>query len=151
MGSATRHRQKFLKEHPICAYCGAKANTIEHCPPRAMFQFRQWPESFEFPSCETCNKGTANDDVLVAMLARLDPIADQGNLDGKLDGIMKNANRQHPELFKKMMPSANEARNHNRKFNLQPSIGQTHQEASSAVKVTEELHEACLYFCSKTC
>jgi len=149
MGAATRHRQKFLKEHSVCAFCGAKATSIEHCPPRAMFQFRQWPEGFEFPSCEACNQGTANHDLLIAMIARMDPIADQGNLDGKLAGIMKNASKQHPELFKKMMPSANEARQHNREFRLQPNTGQTHQEVSSAVKIPNELHDAVCIFARK--
>lgn len=54
MGAATQHRQAFLKPHSICAFCGGKnaATTIEHCPPRAMFEYRSLPEGFEFPSCD---------------------------------------------------------------------------------------------------
>lgn len=106
-----------------------------------MFQFRQWPEGFEFPSCEACNLGTDDHDLLVAMLARMDPIEEKGNRDGRQVGLMKMANRQFPGLFKKMMPSASEARQHNRKLGIQLSPGQTHQEAG-AVNVPEELHNA---------
>jgi hypothetical protein len=106
-----------------------------------MFQFRQWPEGFEFPACSTCNHGTDDHDLLVAMLARMDPIAERGNLDGRLEGMMKLVNRQFPGLFEKMLPSANEARRKNRELGLQPKPGQTHQEAGG-VNVTTEMHEA---------
>jgi hypothetical protein len=143
MGAAARHRQAFLKSHPRCAFCGGKASatTIEHCPPRAMFQFRLWPEGFEFPSCESCNLGTNDQDLLVATLARMDPFELKGDLDGKHFGLMKAVNRQFPGLFEKMMPSASEARRQNRELGLRPEPGQTHQETGS-VKVPEEMHNA---------
>jgi hypothetical protein len=127
----------------MCAFCGGKAaaTTIEHCPPRAMFQFRQWPEGFEFPSCEECNHGTSDYDLLIAMIARMDPFELTGDQDGKQLGLMKAANRQFPGLFERMMPSASEARRHNRKFVLHPVPGKTHQEAGG-VKVPEEIHAA---------
>lgn len=143
MGAATRYRRKFLSLHPRCAFCDGKANatTIEHCPPRAMFQFRQWPEGFEFPSCESCNHGTDNYDLLVAMLARMDPFEEKGNMDGKQIGLMKSVNQQFPGLFQKMTPTASEARRRNRDLGLRPAPGQTHQEAG-VVKVPEEFHQA---------
>jgi hypothetical protein len=143
MGAAARHRRAFLKAHPRCAFCGgsASATTIEHCPPRAMFQFRLWPEGFEFPACEACNLGTDDHDLLIAMLARIDPFELKGDEDGKHTGLMKAVNRQFPGLFEKMMPSASEARRRNRELGLRPSPGQTHQEAG-AVKVPEEVHQA---------
>lgn len=143
MGAATRYRRKFLSLHQRCAFCDGKANatTIEHCPPRAMFQFRQWPEGFEFPSCESCNHGTDNYDLLVAMLARMDPFEEKGNMDGKQIGLMKSVNQQFPGLFQKMTPTASEARRRNRDLGLRPAPGQTHQEAG-VVKVPEEFHQA---------
>lgn len=143
MGAATRHRHEFLKAHPRCAFCGGlvSATTIEHCPPRSMFQFRQWPEGFEFPSCELCNLGTNNHDLLVAMLARMDPFEGKGDRDGKQIGLMKMANRQFPGLFEKMMLSASEARCRNRELGLHPANGQTHQEVG-VVKIPEEFHQA---------
>jgi hypothetical protein len=69
MGAATRHRQAFLRNHKTCAFCGggAPSSTIEHCPPRSMFQHRQWPEGFEFPACQACNKGSSDHDLVIAM------------------------------------------------------------------------------------
>lgn len=143
MGAAKNRREAFLRKHPRCAFCGGEkpATTIEHCPPRALFQYRQWPEGFEFPSCPSCNLGTSNHDLLVAMLARMDPIEESGNTDGRLVGLMKNANAQYPDLFAKMMPSAVEARRLNKTIGLEPSPGLTQQEAG-LIKVTDEHHQA---------
>src|SRR5690348_11173313 len=106
MGASTRYRQRFLQDHPNCAFCGgsARATTIEHCPPRAMFQKRQWPEGFEFPACKICNQSSDNQDLIIAMLARFDPTGRQSDDDGKLAGLMKAVNLQFPSLFNQMMP-----------------------------------------------
>lgn len=113
-----------------------------------MFQFRLWPEGFEFPSCEPCNQGSDDDDLLIAMLARMDPFELKGDLDGKQVGLMKAVNRQFPGLFEKMMPSATEARRSNRELGLQPAPGQTHREAGP-VKVPKEFHDAVCVFARK--
>jgi hypothetical protein len=143
MGSATRHRQAFLNEHPICAFCGggAPSTTIEHCPPRAMFQHRQWPEGFEFPACAACNHGSDDHDLLVSMLARMDPFENKGNLDGKAPGLMAAAHRQYPGLFRKMMPTPIEARRQNRALGIRPAPGQTHQD-TCVMKIPDEMHQA---------
>lgn len=150
MGAATRRRREFLKTHTQCAFCGgnALASSIEHCPPRAMFQFREWPEGFEFPSCESCNGGTSNQDLLVTLLARMDPFHEMGDRDEKLQGLIFQANRQFPGLIKRMLPSPTEARINNRRLGISPQPGQTHQEAG-AIKIPEEFHEAVCIFASK--
>ena len=150
MGAAARHRRKFLETHSCCAFCGGKApaTTIEHCPPRAMFQFRLWPEGFEFPSCEPCNQGSDDDDLLIAMLARIDPFDLKGDPDGKQEGLIKAVNRQFPGLIGRMIPSAAEARRNNRELGVQPAPGQTHQEAG-AVKLPAEFHNAVCVFSRK--
>jgi hypothetical protein len=144
MGAATQHRQAFLRNHKTCAFCGggAPSSTIEHCPPRSMFQHRQWPEGFEFPACQACNKGSSDHDLVIAMLARMDPFEDKGNLDGAAEGLMKAAHRQHPELFRKMMMGAN------RELGLRPGPGQTHQDTHLA-NVTDEMREAVDVFAGK--
>lgn len=143
MGAAARHRRSFIAKNKWCAFCGGEkpATTVEHCPPRAMFQHRLWPEGFEFPACEECNKGSDDHDLLIAMLARMNPFEEIGNIDGKLEGLMLMANKQHPGLFQKMMPSANEARRHNRELQFNPLAGQMHQD-TGIVKVPEEIHQA---------
>lgn len=106
-----------------------------------MFQFRQWPEGFEFPACVGCNSGTSNHDLLIAMLARMDPFEEKGNLDDRLEGLMRQTNRQFPGLFDKMRLSAAEARKNNRILGLQPEVGQTQQE-TGVIRIPEEFNEA---------
>jgi hypothetical protein len=125
MGAATRHRKAFLLVHRICAFCGGNtpATTIEHCPPRVMFQNKQWPEGFEFPACQACNQGSSNDDLLIGMLARMDPFEDKGNLDGRAPGILAGVHQQFPGIFGKMMAGA-------------------HPLGLPVAKVTDEMHDA---------
>jgi hypothetical protein len=128
MGSATRHRKAFLLAHPVCAFCGGvtPSTTIEHCPPRAMFQNRQWPEGFEFPACDRCNGGTRDDDLLIAMLARVDPLENRGDRDGKAPGLMARAHKRHPGMFERML-----------------AIGEDGQpKASGEWQITDEMRQA---------
>ena len=127
----------------MCAFCGGRtaSSSIEHCPPRAMFQDRLWPEGFEFPACQECNVGSGDHDLLIAILARMNPFEETGNQDGKLQGLIYAVNKQYPNLLSRMMPSATEARRANRKLGITPNFGQTHQETGVA-KVTKELHKA---------
>ena len=151
MGKLTRERRAaFFAAHPNCIFCrgNSVATTIEHCPPRALFQFKQWPEGFEFPACITCNSGTANQDAVIAMLARMDPVTDRGNKDGKLTGLIANVHAHHPGMIRKMMLSPSEARKQNRKLGLTPPVGGTHQD-TGAVRVTAEMDAAVRVLASK--
>ena len=113
-----------------------------------MFQNRHWPDGFEFPACAACNQGTDDHDLLVSMLARMDPFGEKGSKDGKLEGLMKAVNKQYPRLFSKMMVSAREACRQNRELGIRPAPGQTHQEASG-VRVPDEIHKAVCVFAQK--
>jgi hypothetical protein len=73
MGEANRKETKrvqFLKAHPWCVYCGEAASTTDHCPPRCFFVRRHWPETYEFPACEPCNREAALDEQGLAVLIR---------------------------------------------------------------------------------
>lgn len=143
MGAGNSRTKVFLRKNPTCAFCGGTelATTIEHCPPRAMFQWRQWPEGFEFPSCEKCNGGTSNDDLLVALLMRMDPFEDKGDRDGRLKGLAFQVNRQFPGIFEKMKLSASEARKSCRDLEVTPAPGKTYRE-TGVVNVPNEFHHA---------
>jgi hypothetical protein len=107
-----------------------------------MFENKQWPEGFEFPACVKCNGGSSDDDLVVAMLARINPFNDVGNRDGRLPGLLRQASRQFPGMLKKMWPTAGEARQWNREIGLKPAAGQTQRNAAHVVRVPEEFHEA---------
>jgi hypothetical protein len=149
MGMGRKRRDAFNQAHPYCIFCGGTepATTIEHCPPRAMFRYRQWPEGFEFPACSSCNHGSADDDLIISLLARLDPIggADQ---DGKFLNLVGSINQRFPKLIKKMLPTAIESRRLNREIGLSPRPGATHQDSCIA-KITEEMESAIAVFAAK--
>ena len=127
-----------------CIFCGGTepATTKEHCPPRALFQFKAWPEGFEFPACDSCNGGTSDDDALVALLGRLDPFKSQGDKDGRMSGLLRNAKNQHPGLLSQMLSmTAIEARKAARALGIKPPSGMTYQQ-TGIVKVTEHMDKA---------
>ncbi len=64
------NRTAFLRANPFCCYCGRPADTTDHCPPRALFYDRHWPEGYEFPCCKTCNDQGRLDDQVIAVIAR---------------------------------------------------------------------------------
>lgn len=150
MGMSRKRKDAFFTANPVCIFCGglAKATTIEHCPPRAMFQNRDWPEGFEFSACSECNHGSADQDLIISLLARTDPFTDRGNADGRLTGIIGSVHQKFPQLISKMMPSAVKARDLNRRFSITPAPGQTNQEAGP-VHVTDEMHAAVAVFAGK--
>lgn len=138
-----RNSQAYLAAHPVCVFCGGStpATTVEHCPPRALFIDKSWPEGFEFPACAACNQGTSNHDSLVTILARGASLVGNGNEDGRLEGLLRNANRQYPGLFSRMKQSATNARKTNRIAGVRPGPGLTHQDIPFA-NILPEHHEA---------
>src|SRR3974390_3767141 len=60
-------------------------------------QRRQWPEGFEFPACDVCNGGSRDDDLLVAMLAKMDPFENKSDRDGRKPGYMKRGATRYPQ------------------------------------------------------
>lgn len=149
MGERKNKLQKFLKLHPKCIFCGGyvDATTIEHCPPRSLFQNYVAPEKFEFPSCAACNNYSSDEDLIVAVIARMGSPT-FGDSDGKLIGMMKNLNRQKPNFYKSFLPSATEARVNNRQLGIAPAAGMTHQEMG-VLNINDETRKAIKVFAKK--
>jgi len=149
MGEAKSKVQRFLKLHPKCIFCGGvvDATTVEHCPPRALFQKKIAPEGFEFPACVACNNYSSDEDLIVAVIARMGS-PKFGDSDGKLIGMMKNLNRQKPEFYKTFLASATEARANNRQLGIEPSPGMTHQEMG-VLNINDETRTAIKVFAKK--
>ena len=150
MPTRSEQRAAFLAKHPQCAFCGGErvATTTEHCPPRALFQFRHWPEGFEFPACDECNHGSGDEDAAVAMLARMSPDGSTGNEDGRIEGLIYNVNRQFPGALVNMIPSHVEARRKNRELGIKPGPGELHQDVAP-ITLPEALKSAVNTFARK--
>ena len=74
MGEAKTKSQRnleFLRNYPLCVYCGKTADTIDHCPPRSFFYKRAWPERFKFPACHFCNSAARHDEQVLSVLTRI--------------------------------------------------------------------------------
>jgi hypothetical protein len=122
MGEAKRtqyNREQFLIRNPWCAYCGKQATTTDHCPPRAFFVNRVWPEKYEFPACAACNGEARLDEQAVAVIARLNlsdrSANDQREWERLVDGVKNN----RPELIAEWR-SMSEAR---RKLSMRELFG----------------------------
>lgn len=117
------------------------ATTKEHCPPRALFREKNWPEGYEFPACKACNGGSSDSDLIVAFMANMDPAANDEQLK-KGHGLMRLAHRQAPRMLPAMFnSSALKARAQARRLGMKPGPGQTYQ-GLGIVNVTDEMRLA---------
>jgi hypothetical protein len=134
MSTSRARKTRFLTENPYCAFCGGgtKATTIEHCPPRAMFQYSQWPMGFAYPACEDCNHGSSRFDHVFAVIARNDPSDESGNEDGRLFLQLAAINEAFPGLAGEVIVTACEARQLNRQLGKLPSAGMLQQDTGIA-------------------
>lgn len=140
MGDAKRRKEKLIAAGSPCIFCGGQrvATTQEHCPPRALFREKKWPEGYVFPACEDCNGGTSDDDLMVAFLAHLTKAS---NTHKSGAGLMRQVKRQFPGFIEGMFQrSTAEARRLGRKVGLRPGPGETYQELP-VVKLPKEAHQ----------
>lgn len=150
MGMATLRKKKFYAEHPFCIFCGGSKviESIEHCPPRALFQNADWPEGFEFPACLSCNHGSSDQDLLVSLLARTGWVPrEDGKDDGKVQGLIARADKRFPGIVNRMIRSPTQARKDNRRLGITPPPGETHQQ--QAINLPAEFNEAIRVFARK--
>jgi hypothetical protein len=91
------NRRQFLREHADCCYCGAKAETTDHCPPRAFFINRRWPEGYEFPACSSCNDAARKTEQVIACCFRF-KITD-GEISDELKRLIIGVRNNHSEVF----------------------------------------------------
>lgn len=150
MGMSRIRKQQFFAKHPNCIFCGGAdpATTIEHCPPRSMFNDRIAPEGYEFASCTKCNCGTSDQDLIVAWMARIDYTDLSAEGDKRTTGLLKAVHRQHPKLIKQLLPSAVEAKRTNRELGITPAPGKTHTE-TGVINITPEMTDAVHTFSKK--
>ena len=152
MGERSRKWKAFAKNHPICAFCGGSkpAETIEHYPPKSMFRQKLWPEGFEFPACDDCNSGSRTDDLIMAIVARLDPLdGAAARDDGSLNGLMSRLRYLRPTLLDEMIPSAREARTLARQMQVSRVDGKTFLESRPFVRFTPTVQRAIQAFALK--
>ena len=120
MGSKTQRKKLFLSQHPICCFCGGETQSAEpdHIPSRVLFDNRQWPEGYEFPSCVQCNRETRHDEQVVAMLSRVYPDADTPEGIKEMQERIRAVAHNYPEILIEMQPTIRQKRNAAKKYNI---------------------------------
>jgi hypothetical protein len=104
VGSGTKRKQAFLRNHPVCFNCGvAPATTEDHVPSRQCFVGRQWPEGYVFPACGPCNTKLAKIEQAMALLIRLadqdESRIDKDELLRMINGVRNNTPDLLPREF----------------------------------------------------
>jgi hypothetical protein len=121
-------KKRFLGEHPICCFCGGKTPAAEgdHIPSRVCFDFRQWPEGFEFPACVKCNRETRHAEQVVAMLARMYPDPTTSEAIAELEERVRAVNHNYPGVLEEMRPTLQDLQTAQSKYGVQiPLDGST--------------------------
>ena len=121
MGESKRRRILFFGEHPLCCYCGGNTpiQTIDHMPPRILFDGKLRPDDLTFPSCQKCNSDTSQDEQIVALIARSAYGQSKENYD-EVAAIMRGVANNAAGLLEAMRPSLRDKRNFMKKLGLEP-------------------------------
>jgi hypothetical protein len=96
----------FLKQHPMCCFCGGctPATSIDHQPARIIFPEKHRPKGLEFPACAVCNGQTSADEALLAFICRFAGSfgAKAAHDFSRLKQIVHSINHSFPGLLRKM-------------------------------------------------
>jgi hypothetical protein len=105
VGQGSKRKRAFLSQHPICCFCGGNAPSTEedHVPSRALFGGRQWPEGYSFPACSRCNRTTREDELVVALLARLYPDPETKAGAQELDRLARGVHSNVPQVLDELL------------------------------------------------
>ena len=123
MGNQKQRRAAFFKQHPNCCFCGGAqlATEEDHVPARALFDERKWPEGYNFPACEACNRKTRQDEKVAAFLSRIKSANDGQQSPAQIMELQKclaAIHRDYPDAYRSMQLPSNEVRRFLRDHNL---------------------------------
>ena len=118
MGRRKVKKEVFLKNHPVCCFCGGDqlATEEDHIPSRAIFDHRQWPEGYVFPACSSCNRRSRHSENIVNLLSRLHPGEESDVVQKDTDRAIHAVDYNYPGLLQEMLPSTRDARNAVKKY-----------------------------------
>ena len=130
MGSKTVKRENFFRQHPTCCFCGGTrpAEEIDHVPSRVLFKNRAWPEGFEFPACSKCNRESALDEQVIALLALVNAEKFDSTLDDEFKRRLQALANNLPAIFNELKPTTSQLREASRKYGIKPAHGQTYRD-----------------------
>ena len=107
LGERGKRLRRFLSAHPLCCYCGADADTEDHCPARICFRDRIGPEDWSFPSCSACNAAISRTEQVVAFFIRALDHTEDNMRTADLQRLLRGVTNNNPEVLPDFNPSAN--------------------------------------------
>jgi hypothetical protein len=113
MGQAKKHRESIFKRSGgLCVFCGGvkAATTIDHMPPRNMFDGKDRPAGLEFAACAPCNNGAGRTDLVCALIGRIYPDSRDPAALAELQGYLRAVKNNVPGLLEEMQPHAARAK-----------------------------------------
>ncbi|CAN7738709.1 hypothetical protein LJR234_006645 [Mesorhizobium amorphae] len=112
MGEAKRREtfsQRIRREQPFCIFCGGStpSETVEHYPPRSIFDRKHRPQGMEFGACKECNEASREADLVVATFSRMMPDAPTATGRAEVKRLIDSALRI-PGFAKEVYPEWNQ-------------------------------------------
>ena len=90
----------MLRAQPLCIYCGSRATTTDHCPPRNFFRNRHWPVGYEFPACGPCNASARFDEQALGFLVRIRVSGSRAHYDDpEMQDLLVGVINNQPDLI----------------------------------------------------
>ncbi len=107
-----RLRERTLQNQPMCIYCGgtAKAEQVDHMPPRTIFALRDRPAGLEFSACPGCNQGSRDDELAVSVFSRMYPDPETVEEETEVAGLFAKVAQRLPDLLVQMQPTPEQIR-----------------------------------------
>jgi hypothetical protein len=100
------YKQEILLACPFCIYCGGnrRATTIDHFPPKIIFDNKHRPKGLEYASCYKCNNAGKDREQITALLARsLDDL--RGPFFEKdVRDLVRAIHNNYPHLIDELLP-----------------------------------------------
>lgn len=145
MGRAAENKKRFLKQHPKCCFCGGEreATTTDHIPSRAVFVGRNWPEGYEYPACIECNRDTAQDEQVVALISRFGLHDPRPGEDKELEKLLLGIRNNNPNVLRELQLRPIEVKRFLRNRDMELPQGMTTKEYP-AVKLSGPLVTAAI-------
>lgn len=104
----SRKRAEILLAAERCIYCGSTTpTTIEHMPPRGIFQGKDRPSGWEFPACKRCNEGSRGADAVAQLMALMEPVSERAWKVEKIKQIHSAVRRHAPAVAAELALSNN--------------------------------------------
>ena len=120
MGRKSERRREFLEKHPLCCFCGGVSKSVEIAPlqSRVIFDNRQWPEEYEFPTCKPCNQLTRHYEQVVGLLSRIYPDAATDEQRKEVIERIRAVKYNYPAVLDEMLPTFRQLRQARKELNL---------------------------------